>query len=194
MLFVGDLSAGSLALDFTKQQVQVRGVPPGHQVVLFGVGIGMYSYTPLLTRYSTVQRDDDGDGAVQFRVRRLVARGVWVAVDYESGEYVIATPTGASAEALPVPPDMWRGRAHAALLTGSLDAVVVRPGVGAWTLRIVDGGPNDGDGRADRSVLLRLDRMLSLTGGSGGPPIVTPKDVIIAADPETLRVFVTKVD
>ena len=179
-----------LSLTFKQNAVTVGGATAGHQVVAFGIGIGKHGRAPLLTRYVRALTDDDGDGAVTFAVRNLPSRSVWVAVDLESGEHAVATPTGETPAALDFPADAWRGgRADVDVAGAWLEVLVVRRKVGAWTLRTADGGSNDADGASNGVLKVRLDRMERLTGEEKGPSFTIPKDLIVVIDPHTLRYF-----
>ena len=195
--FTVNLSAApsALKIEFAEHRVSVSGLPSGHKVVLFGEGIGMYSYAPLFVRYTDVASDDDADGVVHFAVRHLPQRSVWICVDFETGDYAVGAPTGGAVPEFRLSPDIWKaGNDHLDVRSENLDVVVVRPRVGAWTLRIVDGGPNDEDGHSNGAVTLRLGRMLPIAGEMAGPPVVTGKDVILAVDPQTLNVFLRQAE
>src|SRR5436189_3571957 len=176
-------------------RVTVTGVRSRHTVLFFGAGVGRYSHTPLLVHYAQAIADDDGDGKVDFKLWRAPADAVWICIDLEDGDYAVATPSGTSVTELRVPPQAWRaGGDHLDLNSGYLDAVVVRPHVGAWYLRIADGGPNDADGHTNGALRLRLDRMVAITGKQSGPPVVTGRDVIFAIDCNTLNVDVRQAE
>lgn len=183
----------TLSVTFGPNEVRVTGAKEGARVVAFGIGLGTFNDAPLLTRHAQALADEDRDGTIAFRPRSLPESSVWVAVDMETGEYVLATPTGAVPTPLDLPPAAWHAqRAHLDIRIEYLEVLVVRPGVAAWTLRMGDGGSNDADGRPNGVLTFRLDRMKRLVGENDGPPVVIPRDLIVAIDPHTLQAFVSE--
>lgn len=182
-----------MTLTFGTGQVTVGGVVGRHQVIAFGIGIGVRGYTPLLTRNVKASRDDDGDGIIAFPARSLTPRSVWAAVDFETGDYVVGTPTGEMPRPLNFPADSWRGnRVDLDIHRAYLEVLVVRRRVGAWTLRAADGGSNDADATSNAVLKLRLDKMEKLIGEEKGPPFAVAKDLIIVVDPQNLDTFVSE--
>lgn len=191
-LTAGAQDRSGMTLTLGSDEITVTGVPRGGRLVAFGIGIDQYDHGGLLTRYVKLLSDDDGDGIITFRPRPLSRRAVWLAIDVDSGEHVLATPKGVVPAGLDVR-GAWRGgRSDFEVSSDSLEALVVRPGVGAWTLQMGDGGPNDADRLPDGILTLRLDRMERLAGEEKGPPFVLPRDVIVVIHPRTLRTFVSE--
>jgi hypothetical protein len=188
-----DSPAGKLTLTFGAGEVAIAGIDGPHQVVVFGIGIGRHGYRPLLTREVKPLTDDDGDGKATLTVHQTPTRSVWVVVDVETGEYVVTTPAGSFPTALALAAGEWRGnQAHVDVRRRYLEALVVRPGVGAWALRLTEGGSNDGDGLNNGLTRLRLDRMDKVIGEEKGPSFVIPKDLVVIVDPLTLDTFISE--
>lgn len=181
-----------MTMTFGPDDVTVTGVRQGGRLVAFGIGIHKYNNGGLLTRYVKLFVDDDGDGVITFRPRPLPRRAVWLAIDVDSGERVLATPSGVAPAGLDVL-SVWRGGvADLEVSSDSLETLVVRPGAGAWTLPLGDGGLNDADGLPDGVLTLRLERMERLAGDEKGPPFALPRDLIVVIHPRTLRTFVSE--
>lgn len=182
----------ALAIHFDGRTVTVSGATPGRAVVVFGRGVGRHNRLPLYTRELETLVDGDGDGSVSFTAHMVPARSVWVAVDVETGEHAVATPGTTPLTPLELA-DSWRGnRAHLDVARQDLDCVIVRPGAGAWAVRVMDGGARDGDGMQNGIARLRLEDMNRLYGEADGPPVVTPKDVLVAIVPRTLEYFASE--
>lgn len=184
----------SMAIVFEERQLTVTGVTPGHRIVALGLGIGSHGHARLLTRHVEALPDDDLDGHVTFRPHSLPAGSVWVAVDYETGDYVVATPTGEEPRLLALADEPWgASRDRVGVSRADLEVLVVRPGVGAWNLWVADGGSRDSDHAMNGVSRLRLDAMNRLVGTEPkGPPIAIPRDLLVVMDPHTLELFVSE--
>jgi hypothetical protein len=77
---------------------------------------------------------------------------------------------------------------------GLAEILVVRPGTGAWTLRLGDGGPADEDGAADGRLEAALDRMAPLAGSPPPPSTFQKDDVVLVLDPNLLEMTLVKVE
>lgn len=186
-------SPSGLTITFGDGQVIVAGVDDRAEIIVFGIAIGRHGHSAMLRREVRTATDDDGDGQVTFEIRDIPVRSVWVVVDAKSGSHTVATPSGEAPGILNLPDDVWRGNhAHVDVARSWAEVLVVRPGVGAWTLRSAAGGSNDFDAIADRKIRLRLDRMERLTGTDKGPSHALPKDLIVLVDPQTLDTFVSE--
>jgi len=185
----GDSSERRLSLTFTPDTVVVSGGGRSHEIVLLGIGISRFGRAPLLTRELLTQSGIDGD--VTFTPRQIPERSIWIAVDVNDGSHGMATPSGAAPPALQVGDNEWRGgRADVDIAREYLEVLLVRPGTGAWALRASEGGSKDADGRHDGVLKLRLANMERIAGEAGGPPVATPRDLLIAVDPQTLQYFI----
>ncbi|HEX2836055.1 MAG TPA: hypothetical protein VHW00_23825 [Thermoanaerobaculia bacterium] len=191
---VADPRVTALTVNAEERQVRVTGITPDHQAIVFSVGIGSIGNTPALTREARALTDDDGDGTVELTVHRLPSRSVWVAIDVESGDVAVATPDGSLPATLPRPENAWlAGQERVAISRSYVEAVVVRPAVGAWAARLADGGSRDADSLRNGISTFRLDAMQRIGGTENGPPLAQPNDILIVADPQTLELIVSEV-
>jgi hypothetical protein len=102
--------------------------------------------------------------------RPVPVLSLWWAADVDSGETLLGAPSGTElwslpAEAVKVDPDRLEVTRERVMV------LQVRPGGGAWQLRLTDGDEADADGAADgRVVALAADFMSvsPLSVGSGG--------------------------
>lgn len=180
-----------LTLVFSSDTVTVSGAGRGHQVVVFGLGIGNLGRYALLTRDVETPTDTDGDGIVTVTPRQLPYRSLWIAVDMEDGRYGVASPAGALPKLLEPSSGTWRSDLRELEVSRRfLEVLLVRPRGGAWTLRTTEGGPKDADGRRNGLLRIRLDRMQRLTDDSNGPPVALPKDLLVVVDPQTLHYYI----
>ena len=177
----------------------VTGATASGQVVFFGVAreIAPDDVVEVVPR-TEIRTDDDGDGRVAFPLGGPIAlRSAWAAVDLASGDFDAAAPEGFLMKKV-----NFRGRGVGRRADGRdsvMDArglaeiLVVRPKTGAWTLRLGDGGPSDGDGTADGRLEAILERMEPLAGSPRPPQTFQKDDVVLVLDPNLLEMTLVKV-
>jgi hypothetical protein len=169
----------------------VTGLTPQGEVVLFGRSITYDGGVPVLARHALTIRDEDGDGAVTAIMDEVPRHSTWVAVDAESGSYVVGTPEGTTARLITLSPQEWRENDEAVDLSREyLDFLLVRPKKGAWALAVWQGGARDADTRNDDNLRLRTSAMEPLLGKESAPPHAVKKDVIVIIDPRALDIAV----
>ena len=147
-------------------------VATGTRIVWFSVAreISRQS-TTIVPRYE-IGADDDGDGAVRLELGQEVPlRSIWFAVDLATGETGVATPPGfpllevdLPGEAIPAALNRLELQRRFAYL------LLVRPGVGAWQLRVGDGGESDEDGEPDGTLRAALSSLTPVEEGGPPPP------------------------
>jgi hypothetical protein len=175
-------------LSFEAQAVTAAGITPKGRVVWFSIAreISRQSAT-IVPRIELVT---DGDGKIRFSLSQEVpVRSIWFAVDLETGEAGVAAPEVFGLQEVEFP-----ARAiPAALNRLDLDrrfvyAVLVRPGVGAWKLRVGDGGASDEDGQADGTLRASLARLEGIGSSPLPPPAhVSPRDLLLVIDPNSME-------
>jgi hypothetical protein len=178
-------------ISVASNSIVISGVTPGGDVLVFGRSCRQLRGRLRLTRHVFMQRDEDGDGAVTV-VEAIPRSSVFVAVDYESGEFAIASPATFVPRVIALPPTRpWReGSVNVDLRRGYLDFLLVRPRKGAWALEIIQGSARDDDGLVDATLRLRVSAMLPLFGKDSPPPHASKKDVLAIIDPRELDVVI----
>lgn len=167
----------------------VEGITPGGHVVWLVLSLGEFSGWQRLTRRVAVTLDEDRDGRVELG-QKAGASSVWLAVDFLTGRYALARPDGTQPRPLQSRGDHWAaGRTHLDFMTSELEVILVRPGKGAWVMRCEQGGPRDGDRRANGTLRVSLADMDLLHGEGDAVPVALPRDLIVAVDPATLFTF-----
>jgi len=160
---------------------------PGARVVLYAVSLVSDGYSSGSRAFNALLTDDDHDGAITYSSAKPVAlRSIWVAVDLDTGEYAVGTPSGYGTTQ--------PGR-HAAFRKsngGTVDVVAapsllayvlyVRPGQGAWTTMAIDGGVGDFDQASDGIASLSLGRFKSVDGTSPAPASLLPGGALFIID------------
>jgi hypothetical protein len=194
------LAAASPALTFTELGAQVSELKPGAQVAWLFAGRAYGSYVSRVGASFGVAVDRDTDGVVQLDLgHQRPQHSLWAVVDLETGALLLTQPAGAKVEFEEL---ALRGslEAGAGGLPNRLrlpgfryQALWVRPGEGAWSTLLSDGGSEDADGVQDGQLTLALDTMQAVetTPSSGeasaAPDQLQPGDLILLFDAERLR-------
>ena len=190
-LLAAPLSAASpLEISFEPEAVVARAITSKGQAVWFSVAREISRRSIDVVPRHAIALDEDGDGAVRLELGQEVPlRSIWFAVDLATGETAVATPEGFPLLEMELP-----GNAIPAALN-RLDLerrfaylVLVRPGVGAWHLRVGDGGESDDDGQPDGALRAALSGLTPVQ--EGGPPVpehYSPQDVLHVIDPERME-------
>jgi hypothetical protein len=66
-------------------------------------------------------------------------------------------------------------------------AFLARPGAGAWTLLLGDGGDDDLDGAQDGAVEGFFAAMQPVAGSTGVPDQLSTGDVVVLVDPDAMQ-------
>lgn len=201
VLGLGGLPAASaepFRLKIETDHLAVTGATPQGRVVFFGVARetdpdDVVNVSP----WAEIRTDDDGDGRIGLSLGRPVAvRSAWVAVDLAGGDFDAGAPEGVRLKKVPFrgrgPGRRPDGRDALRDARGLAEILVVRPGTGAWTLRLGDGGPTDEDGAADGRIEAVLDRMEPLDGSPPPPQTLQKDDVVLILDPNLLEMTLVK--
>ncbi len=190
VLLAVPLTAAPPGISFEPGAVVARGISPKGQAVWFSVAREISRQSTNIVPRHAVEVDDDGDGSVRLELGQEVPlRSIWFAVDLATGETGVAVPEGFPLLEMELP-----GNAIPAALN-RLDLerrfvylLLVRPGVGAWQLRVGDGGASDEDGEPDGAVRAALSSLTPVQEGGPPPPErFSPRDVLLVIDPERME-------
>lgn len=191
-------SAAELTAHLEERSLAVSGVAPGADVALLSVWRErIRDVATRIVHLSELASDDDSDGAVRFELEEdPPTASVWVVVDVTSGESAILAPEGYPIRQIESE-GRGIGRALGRLVVAREDLLVlaVRPGVGAWSLAISDGGREDDDGEPDGRASARLAALQPL---GDSPPAPNggfdPGDVVAVIDANTMSVAALRID
>ena len=168
----------SFGISFTTTAVQVSGVPPGHDVLVFSIAREPGRYATNVVRREKTLSGAPGNTIVTWDIGLSIPlRSVWCAIDLQTGEFDVKAPWqgdgerdvmapgGLAPERMAEAPSFPRDGAD---LTGiaheraDVFILLVTPGRGVWLLWSGDGGPKDDDSRSGRcsfcSASLRRSR------------------------------------
>lgn len=190
---VAGAAAAPLTLGANPTALVATGVTAHGQVVFIGFSREIDPEDDVVSIHRRVEvlTDDDGDGSVTLDLGQAVPeRSMWVAVDLASGSAGSAAPPGFRLLSVG-----WKGEGAKPGPTHDVvedarpfaEVFVVRQGVGAWTLRVGDGGPDDGDGVSNGRFQAALDAMTPLPGSPAPPPHFQARDIVIVMDPNALE-------
>jgi hypothetical protein len=182
-------------IGFEENVIVAKGVTPGGSVVWFGIARERPGRITRVVRRDSVLPDSDGDGLVRLDLERSVAvQSIWAAVDLTSGAFVVATPEGMPRREVTMPGNSFRRNPRGAVeaLQDSrefLEILVVRPGEGAWSLSVGDGGSSDADMQPDGSIQASLASMQPLQASKGALDQLLPGDVVVVVDPRQMEFY-----
>ncbi|HEX2834372.1 MAG TPA: hypothetical protein VHW00_15285 [Thermoanaerobaculia bacterium] len=186
-------------LRFSGSKATVDGLTPGGTVAIFCVALEPIGAPPVptRTREMLLLHDDDRNSAVVLdHTRPIPAISVWVVVDIETGQRTIAGGPGYEPLLMPLGEVAKRDNAgqlrklSAAL--GEVELMVVRPGVGAWSLYAAKTSRFD-ESRRDEPLRVDIGSMIPAGDTPAAPNALRQGDIVTVIDPYTMRVFVTEV-
>jgi len=193
---VGPGLAGTASkLTLAEQSLTGSGFTPGGPVAWLGAGREIEEYYATLVHpQGTVAADAQGAVTVPLD-RPIPALSVWVAVDLTTGAYALAAPAGSAVRQVDLPPGAFRAGVGAGsdLLADRrhlIQALLVRPGQGAWQQTVGDGGEADEDGQGDGFVQFSLARMLPLAAAPAAPSKALTQDLLVILDVEKVEVSI----
>jgi len=173
--------------------LSVAGLTPGGQVVIFGAGRDRSPWRVEHLMVLETRVDDDVDGTVTVDLDiSIPLQSVWWAVDYSTGDYAIGTPDGYTADDRGLPDGAIMHRATddtVIVLAGSpeTNGLVVRPGVGVWTVQAGDGALNDQDGSPNGVTEIPISGFQAASeSGPADLGDLMPGDVLVLVNPRTL--------
>ncbi|GMU66391.1 MAG: hypothetical protein AMXMBFR36_26650 [Acidobacteriota bacterium] len=185
------LGGAGLSIAVSDLEVTVSGASAGGSVVVFGVAKRSGDYVQVVERRGEILVDSDADGIVSLDVAEGVPEhGVWFAYDETSKAWVIwpsdslsGVPDTGGGEGGELPEVEW---------TEYLETMILRPGGGAWSGAVGDGGPADLDGLANGAIQVDPASLDALAGSLIPDAPATPSagDLVITVDPDGLVVRV----
>jgi hypothetical protein len=171
-------------VSFGDQTVIASGMTPKGQVVWFGVMRDVDAGTLDWSHDEEITADQGGMGTVQLDIGKSVAvESIWFAVDLATGRFAVNAPAGYALRQFELTGDaIPAARDHLAVRRSLLIVVLIRPGVGAWTLRAGDGAAGDSDEAADGKVDIDLTQLVPIGSSPGAPKNFSPKDTLLVVD------------
>lgn len=193
LILVAD-SPGSLQLTLGESSASVTGVEPGGGVAWFSLSREPGAYSENLVLRADIGRDADADGRLSYDADSPIAdKSVWVAVDLSTGEYGVSTPGGKAPRTGEV-----RGRGLGVARNflederEEVEAMLVRPGEGAWILTAGDGSAADADRESDRSLRLSFADFRPVASSPASPDKLRKGDVLVLIDRLTMELIVNR--
>lgn len=187
------------------EQKAVAGlVAPGGGGAWMSVALRRANFRTTIERKSTVIPDTDQNGLVRWeQTEDLTPHSIWLMTDMTTGRILAGKPDGSTPDASPFPEAVFLrdAQGHYSHLIfpypyydNKWDALWVRPGVGAWTMTIEDGGALDLDRSWNGHGVFNVSQMTAVSGSPAPPAGVEPGDVLLGIDWGALRWFGDRVD
>jgi hypothetical protein len=194
-------SAGSLVLTFGERSVTVDGVTPGGDVVIFAVAKEPSSSAPpvpMKTGHAVVLRDNAHEGRVVLtRERTVPLIAIWVAIDIASGRWTASGSPGFEAQALPSEEFAKRDGVgqlrKISALVPEMEALLVRPGTGAWRLYSAKTSGTDENGRDALALQIDVGQMVPLSDRLPKLDSIHQGDILALLEPQSMRLAVVEV-
>jgi hypothetical protein len=187
-----------LTLSIGTSVISIAGASPSAQIYVIGLmRTGRRGYSQL-TRYEAML-DAAQDGSATLVLQAPTASdALFFAVDLSTGAYGSVAPDGHAARELALPADALKRNNDGQLqkLETHLelaDLLAVRPGVGAWTLTIGDGGPHDDDQTADGMSRNHPEQLQPIGASPAPPKNFKSGDLLAIFDPKSVAFLVLRV-
>lgn len=186
------------AISFEEGAVKATGVTPSAKVVFFSVAREGQGYRTRAVPRDEMVQDADGDGVVRLDLGAAVPfRSIWAVVDLTSGVFAVASPAGYTPTEIEFPLAGLRGRGNGRPdrlddRRYSLEALVARPGQGAWRLSLGDGDPDDEDGASNGRIEWAVAKGRPVKGDPPAPLDFSPGDVVIGIDPVRMEIYAAR--
>lgn len=184
---------------FEAGAVEVDGLTPEGEVVLFGVARRTLGYHQRLVRIEEASVAD-ATGYARFEIEDGVPlHAVWVAVDLATGGMAAGPTPGFPRGVRPFPTaGLHGGGGLPDRLGGALEAaqiLYVRPGEGAWGTALRDGSVLDLDGLHNGSFEVALADFapVNTVSPSAAPDEVAAGDLVVVVDSVNLVLFILRV-
>ncbi|HEU4887252.1 MAG TPA: Calx-beta domain-containing protein, partial [Thermoanaerobaculia bacterium] len=187
-----------------EQKAVVGPVIPGGGAAWMSIAFRRVNFRTTLERQSAVLPDTDRDGLVRWeQTETLAPHSIWLMADMTDGRILAGKTDGLIPDASPFP--------EAAILRDAQgryshlifpyqyhekwDVLWVRPGAGAWTLTVEDGGYGlDLDRSWNGHGVFNVSQMTPVSGSPPPPAGIEPGDVLLGIDWNAQRWFGDRVD
>jgi hypothetical protein len=173
-------------IQLSTEALTISGLAPGASVALLSVAREQMPYMARVVSRRELLVDDDRDGRVRYAPEVGIAySSIWIAIDVATGDATFAMPDGVTPLVME---QRGAGEGHAveAIINSvevgrtSIDVVIVRPGVGAWSANAQDGSDADKDGRVDGRLRLDQTKLQPLRTSYGDAPNSLRKGDVVA--------------
>lgn len=186
-------------LAFEPEAVTATGLTPGGEVLIYAVGRQAFQYHTRVSHWQEAVLADEGGGLRYDVADGVPTASIWVVVDLATGALDLSPAPGFTPPEGPLPPQALRGQGAGRLnrLVRDMEeawVLLVRPGVGAWSVRMADGGSADVDGANDGALEVALDALEPAAPSSpAAPDGVEAGDVLVVIDPGSLQLLTLRV-
>lgn len=184
-------------LELTVDAAVVSGLAAGGEAAVLAVWRErVLDAATRVTRIHEVVVDDDGDGVARLELGRPVPEAsLWIVVDLATGDTEMAAPGAFRLRELKADTRAFRKNLDSiAVDRTDLEILAVRPGVGAWSLSLSDGGDLDGDGMTDGRAVAALADLTPLgRTATSSPAGLETGDVVAAIDVRNLELLAVRI-
>jgi hypothetical protein len=190
-----------VSIAFDKSAVVVSGVTPGGKAVIFVVSRELTARRPAsvqFVRRTEILLDTARSGSVTYDLGKPVpSAAIWAAVDLTTGRYVVKPSPGYSAIRLDgaglVKNDSAGQLRKLHWPAAEMEALLVRPGDGAWRLTAAKYSKLDEHGAPDQPIGIDVANMAAVGDPAPAPKNFKRGDVVVLIDPRWMQYAVAEV-
>lgn len=172
----------ALSVSFSSKSISISGTSPSARVFVCGFGSSTrLSSVESWSRQATIVRSTAaGTADISIETPPLDLCSIWLIVDLSSGAYLVTAPPGGRPRQMPSSLLVATDLRGVAFRHPAIDAMIVRPPLGAWSASAVDGRSSDIDGRNDGRTVFGLGTLTPIGDTPHGPDVLVPGDLVFA--------------
>jgi hypothetical protein len=192
------ITDGGPIVRFEQNAVVISAFARGARIDIVGTSLSDTPFDLRIERVSATLRDEDHTSEMRLSLPGGVPkRGVWLVVESSTGGYTIAAPSGFPLRQFDLAPTELTSAPGALrqvnIARDHIDVFTVRKGIGVWRADVKDGSASDDDHASNGRVTMSFERMSPLDGAPPASTVLTPGDVVMGVDHNSLEFFVVKV-
>lgn len=192
----GALAAGKAnppKVDFGREGVTVRDLKPGTKVAWMAMvrePQGYHVRVRVLRGYGPATPNSTFSMAFD---KADSTRGLWLIADVDAGTGVRASSPVTATSNRPIAVRAANGASRVEIDSAAVEVLYVRPGRGAWTYTVADGGGRDADALPNGTIVMRLESLKPMKGNPHAPTAIEAGDLMLIIDPRFMRTAAVEV-
>ena len=185
-----DFYTNSNAIHGSDERIRVRNVSPSTDILFFGDSWIRKDSVSSLMHTRQIKKSNQ-NGRANLRNIDLVEKAIWCAVDLSNGSFKFdSMGSNAGTYQEVIQSQVFQDPKFLNIDSRRMDLLIVRPGGQAWSVRAVDGGPNDLGAPQDGKLRIGIEWLTSFWG-TGFGPFAGPQDgdLVLGINPDDMTYF-----